>query len=151
MLCWHKNLDSYPNVECLQFCFEQKFTICMGLCMGKQLILVCGLGMENPPKFDFFLYFLLIHPKSDSAMTGASRYDNYSPQWGPLVYTQSATLHSGLFFYLRGYFPSSQARFFLALREHRLHYYNTHTITCTTHCCIENDTKTAREGLLLIH
>ena len=56
--------------------------------MGKQLILVCGLGMENPPKFDFFLYFLLIHPKSDSAMTGASRYDNYSPQWGPLVHAR---------------------------------------------------------------
>ena len=93
MLCWHKNLDSYPNVVCLQFCFEQKFTICMGLCMGKQLILVCGLGMENPPKFDFFLYFLLIHPKSDSAMTGASRYDNYSPQWGPLLYTTIRLRH----------------------------------------------------------
>ena len=97
MLCWHKNLYPYPNVGCPQFCFKHKCVVCMGICMEKQPISFWGMGMENQPKFNFFLHFPLIYTKSDSAVTGASWYDHYSPQWGALVYTPWGSMENKLF------------------------------------------------------
>ena len=81
MLCWHKNFDPYPNVGCPQFCFKQKCVVCMGICMGKQPILFWGMGMDNPPKFNFFLHFPLTYPKRDPTMTRACA----SFQWSTFI------------------------------------------------------------------